>query len=55
MNNKNFVIDKEFFAQNGYLNLENIIDEKTVAKINQVADKMLNEFNGIQKNRAFLL
>ena len=53
MNNKKFIIDKESFTQKNYLILENIIDKKTVAEIDQTADKMINKFNDIQRNRKF--
>jgi len=55
MNNKKFIIDKESFTQKNYLILENIIDKKTVVEIDQAADKMINKFNDIQRNRVFFL
>ena len=55
MNNKKFIIDKESFTQKNYLILENIIDKKTVVEIDQTADKMINKFSDIQRNRIFFL
>ena len=55
MSNKKFIIDKESFTQKNYLILENIIDKKTVVEIDQAADKMINKFNDIQRNRVFFL
>lgn len=55
MSNKKFIIDKESFTQKNYLILENIIDKKTVVEIDQTADKMINKFSDIQRNRIFFL
>ena len=55
MSNKKFSIDKESFTQKNYLILENIIDKKTVVEIDQTADKLINKFSDIQRNRIFFL